>query len=64
MGLKGIGVATGEKAGDLLLIGKMEINSLGRLEISITASVKELVALIVIKNALHRVDSYFLKLGG
>jgi len=64
MCLKGIRVATGEKPGDLVLIGSKEISSLGRLEISIAASIKELRALIITKNAVDRVDSYFLKLGG
>lgn len=61
--LKGIRVATGEKPGDLLLVGKMEISSLGRLEISFIASIKELLALITTQNALYRIDSYFLKVG-
>lgn len=42
---------------------KMGISSLGRLEISITVSIKELFVLLIIRNVLHSVDSYFLKLG-
>lgn len=44
-------------------MGKMEIGSLGRLEISFIASIKELLALITTQNVLYRIDSYFLKLG-
>lgn len=62
MDLKGIRIATGEKPGDLLL-GKMEISSLGGLEITIITNIK-LFVLIIIKNMLHRVDSCFLKLAG
>lgn len=59
--MKGNRIATGEKPGDLLLLEKMEISSLGGLEITIITNIKLLV-LIIIKNILHRVDSCFLKL--
>lgn len=63
MGLKGIRIATGEKPGDLLLLGKMEISSLGGLQITIITNIKLLV-LIIIEKTLHRVDSFLLKLVG
>lgn len=59
MGLKGIRVAAGEKPGCLLLLGKMEISSLGGLEVTIITNIK-LFVLIIIKNTLHGVDSCFL----
>lgn len=63
MGLKSIRIATGEKPGNLLLLGKMEISSMGGLEITIIRNIKLLV-LIIIKTTLPKVDSCFLKLIG
>lgn len=63
MGLKSIRIATGEKPENLLLLGKMEISSMGGLEITIIRNIKLLV-LIIIKATLPKVDSCFLKLIG
>lgn len=63
MGLKYVSIAMGEKPRDLVLLGKMEISSLGGLEITIITDIKLLV-LIIIKNTLHRIDSCFLKMVG
>lgn len=48
MGLKVIKVVSGEKVGDFHLNGKMEINFLGKLDICITASTKQLLILLCV----------------
>lgn len=46
VGLKGNKVVSGEKIGHLRLWEKMEIDFLGRLEISITAGTKQLLTVL------------------
>lgn len=61
MGLNVIRVAAVAKSGDIFIKGRLEIRSLGRLENFI---IKELLTLIIRKNVLHGVHSYFLELEG